>query len=173
MNQDPYSVLGIAKQFNINQNELQRKFIALSAENHPDKFIDPIEQIEAAERSAAINTAYHALKDPEERANILLTVLGGPSKEADNSLPPTLLMEMMEIREEMEEAIAAKNESTLNKLRQWANEERDEYLSLIGPLFAKASNNRLDDATAKQIRLHLNGLRYIERMIEQMPPPTN
>ena len=170
MNSDPYNILGLSKRFDLDESELQQRFVTLSAEHHPDKFTDPIEQMDAAEKSAEINTAYHTLKDPEQRANALLALMGGPTKEADNSLPPTLLMEMMEIREDMESAMANHDQAKLDKLRQWAKEEREEYLNMISPLFAKAVDGKLDTNTAKQIRLHLNGLRYIERMLEQMPP---
>ena len=70
----------------------------------------------------------------------------------------------MEVREEMETAIAARDATTLDRLRQWAADQRAAYLDQIGAAFAA------DDLPA--VRLRLNALRYIERMIEQMPDDT-
>ncbi|QDU33135.1 hypothetical protein KS4_11780 [Poriferisphaera corsica] len=169
MKQDPYELLGIERTFEIDPDLLQKRYVALSAQHHPDKFVDPIEQMDAAEMSSSINTAFQSLKDDELRANVLLELMGGPTKEQDKSLPPTLLMEMMEVREEMEEAVEQKNNDVVQKLRQWAIEEREEYLGMLGQLFAKIGKDQVTEEQGKQIRLHLNSLRYIERMLEQTP----
>ncbi|MEZ6190513.1 MAG: iron-sulfur cluster co-chaperone HscB C-terminal domain-containing protein [Phycisphaerales bacterium] len=83
-------------------------------------------------------------------------------------MPPDLLMDMMETRERMEDAIAENNLSELDKLRAWANEQRDTHLKKIASLFAKHQESLAPD-TAKSIRLELNTLRYIQRMLDQMP----
>ncbi|QQE11143.1 Fe-S protein assembly co-chaperone HscB [Planctomycetota bacterium] len=169
MKQDPYEIFGLERSFEIDLDALQKEFVKLSAKYHPDKYVDPIEQMDAAEYSSEINVAYQALRDDESRANALLALMGGPSKEDDKSLPPTLLMEMMEIREEMEAAVEAKDNATVQKLRQWAEEEREEYLGMLGQIFSKVSGKTVTESEGKQIRLHLNSLRYIERMLEQTP----
>ena len=169
MKQDPYEIFSLERSFEIDLDALQKEFVTLSAKYHPDKYVDPIEQMDAAEYSSKINTAYQTLKDDEARANILLELMGGPTKEQDKSLPPTLLMEMMEVREEMEEAVEAKDNQTVQKLRQWAIEEREEYLGMLNQIFAKVSGDKVTESEGKQIRLHLNSLRYIERMLEQTP----
>ena len=164
-----FDILGIDKVFDLDMDDVQRKYVKLGAANHPDKFVDPIEQMDAAERISEINAAYHTVKDPESRANELLRAMGGASKEEDKSLPPTLLMEMMEIREELEEAIEKEDRETLEKLKSWSLEEKLEYLGMLSQMFGKAANGKLDVKTAGEIRMHLNALRYIERMLEEFP----
>lgn len=165
---DPFQTLGLPPRFDLNEADLHAKFIRASAANHPDRHTDPVDQADAAERAAEINHAYAVLSDPERRADALLAQLGGPGKSDDKSLPPDLLMDMMETREQMEEAIAENNRAELDQLRAWANEQRDAHLKKIASLFAE-HHDALPADTAKSIRLELNTLRYIQRMLDQMP----
>ncbi len=165
---DPFKTLEVPTTFDLEDAELHMKFIQASSLHHPDRHTDPVKQAEAAEKSAAINQAYAILSDPERRADALLQQLGGPAKEDDKSLPPALLMEMMEVRETLEEAIADNNKMELEKLRGWAHDQKHTHLTKIAQLFDKAGDV-LSEADAKAIRLELNALRYIQRMLEQMP----
>lgn len=51
-----------------------------------------------------MNKAYHTLKDPLARAKYLLELQGVEVGESDSLEDPALLMEVMEIREELDEA---------------------------------------------------------------------
>ena len=163
MANDPFELLGIEPRFDVDEAELHRRFIAASSATHPDRFNDPLEQADAADRAAAINAAYQTLSDPERRANALLLLRGGAAKEDDKSLPPDLLMEMMEVRERMEEAVASDDAAELDALRQWVDAERRSRLDHIASLFHASD--------LAGVRLQLNALRYVERMLEQMPDP--
>lgn len=105
---------------------------------------------------AELNEAKRVLEDPERRANALLAKLGGPSKEEDRSLPEGFLMEMMEVREQMEEDGAAGR----GKWEEWAKERRGEAIEEVGAMFRE---RRL-----AEVRRRLNAWRYIERMMEQL-----
>ncbi len=161
MTDDPFETLGVEPRFDLDETDLHQRFIRATAAAHPDRYLDPLEQADAADRASQINHAYRVLSDPESRANALLATLGGPAKEDDPSLPPDLLMDMMEVREEMEAAIEANDSADLERLRKWAEGRRAEHLDRIAAHFGA---NDL-----AQVRLELNAMRYIERMLEQMP----
>lgn len=165
---DPFQTLGLPPRFDLNEADLHARFIQASAANHPDRYTDPVDQADAAERAAEINHAYAVLADPERRADALLTRLGGPAKDQDKSLPPDLLIDMMETRERMEDAVAENDRPQLDQLRAWANHQRETHLKMIAELFAD-NPHALPPDTAKSIRLELNTLRYIQRMLDQMP----
>jgi molecular chaperone HscB len=169
--QDPFEILGVAPRFDLDEADLHKRFIQASAATHPDRFTDPLEQADAAERSAVINDAYRTLKDPESRANALLVLLGGAAKTDDKTLPPDLLVEMMEVRERMEEAIAEQDERAMREIVQWAHEQRAEHLRRVGELFGKAqaADGAAREESLKKVRVELNALRYFQRMIEQSP----
>jgi molecular chaperone HscB len=167
---DAFSTFGLPLRFNIDETALQRRFIELSAQHHPDRFSDPLDQADAAEESARINEAYRTLKDPESRANALLEALGGSGKSDDKTLPPDLLMDMMELRERQQEAQAADDRATLAELHAQAQSKRQEHLATVARLFEQAmASTPADPEKLKAIRVELNALRYIERMIEQLP----
>jgi len=160
---DPFAVFNLPHQFDIDQADLRKRFVKASAAAHPDRFTDPVEQAEAAERSSEINEAHRILKDPEARANALLALLGGPAKEDDKSLPDELLMEMMEVREKQEEAEASGDAAVLKELADWARQQRAEHLDRIAQLLREDASGE----DLKEARKQLNALRYFERMIEQ------
>jgi len=169
MSLDPFDILGLDVGYDIDDAALHRKFIEMSALHHPDRYTDPLEQVEAAEQAAAINEAYQVLSNPERRANTLLERFGGASKSDDKSLPPDLLMQMMEIREEQEEAQAANDTAKLEELADWARTQREEHLTRIAGHFRGIDPTvKPDEEVLKAIRLELNALRYFERMLEQI-----
>ncbi len=164
---DAFEVLGVEPRFNLDTDALERRMLALSSELHPDRFTDPLDQADAAERIAAVNGAYRALRDPATRAAALLAVRGdglrgGAVPGDDKALPPELLMEVMEVREALEEAEAAGDAAELARLRAWAEGERDGRLAEVGRLFKR------EPVDAAAVRVQLNALRYAERMLEQM-----
>lgn len=181
---NPYEALGLLPRFDLDDAQLHRQFVHKAAAAHPDRFTDPFDQTQAAQQAAWINDAYHTLRDPHARAEALLLLLGGPTKEQDKSVPPDLLSQMMQVRLQLEEAIEEDDPATLNELSEWAYHQRRQHLDKIAELFqavtcasssptaasprsAPTSTTRSNPLT--QIRLELNTMRYIQRMIEQLP----
>jgi molecular chaperone HscB len=166
---DPFAVLGVPARFDVDLADLHRRFIALASAHHPDRFLDPGDQADAAERAAQINQAYRVLTQPESRAEALLMLWEGPAKAPDNSLPPDLLTTMLDVREQLEQALAAQDAATLARLRNWALAQRTGYLARIAALFAQAADARPPAPAVQDIRLALNALRYCQRVLEQLP----
>jgi len=71
----------------------------------------------------------------------------------------------------MEQAIAEQNTEALRDLADWARDQRTTQLAEIARQFDKASrsNAAVRDEALATVRLQLNALRYIERMLEQIP----
>ena len=93
----------------------------LQRQAHPDKFAA---QGAAAQRlamqwSVRINEAYQRLKDPLARASYLCELHGAPIRAENNTaMPPAFLVQQMEWREALEEAL------TMAQLEQLADETR-------------------------------------------------
>jgi molecular chaperone HscB len=164
---DPFALLGLPRAYRLDAGQLQSAYLRRSAALHPDRISDPLLQAEAARQAAMINDARAILGDDESRANALLSLLGGPAKEQDKSLPGGFLIEMMQVREDMESVLASDGPAERSRLEQWAQSRRDEYSQHVGALFENAL--RAPEAeTLREIRRTLNAWRYIERMIEQL-----
>lgn len=171
---DPFTLLGLPRTFDLDAQALQRAYLARAARLHPDLSGLPLEESEA--QSARLNEARTELVNPERRADRLLTVLGGPTKEADKALPAGFLMEIMETREAVEEALASKDPAQRAHWQNWAADQRAKYIDLVRGQFAaltSLSDSSERSAHLKAIRQTLNAWRYIERLIEQLDPAYN
>jgi DnaJ-domain-containing protein 1 len=164
---DPFAMLGLPRACDIDRSALQAAYLRRSAALHPDRFADPIERDEAQRRAAVLNDAHAVLADDEQRANLLLSILGGPAKEQDKSLPDGFLRDILESRQEMETAIAGGESGERARIEQLANERRQQHIDAVREMF-HAPGSRPGAAALAAIRRELNAWRYIERMIEQL-----
>jgi len=162
---DPFDRLGLPPRFDLDAGVIDRAWIRLAAECHPDRVADPVAAAEASRRSARLNEARATLRDPERRADRLLQRLGGPSAAEETSLPPTFLVEMMELRERVEEALSGDDESRRREIEREVSAERDDRIERIGELFAEGAG---DPDRLRDIRLELNVWRYHERLLAEL-----
>jgi len=166
---DPFELLGLPGVFSLAPDAIHAAHLSRAAAVHPDIAGGEISADEAANQAAALNRAKDQLLDAETRANVLLEMLGGPTKEQDKTLPPDFLMEMMETREEIESVIALKDRAAIARWNAWAHERRDELTREVGEMFARLSASPAH-AELREIRVRLNVWRYIERLVEQLQP---
>ena len=105
---------------------------------------------------------------------------------AVNGLPPScgddslwrdrVVPDIMEARQEMEDAIASGEPAQRKRVEEWVQQQRATYISEVNRLFEKILTKVGDDADADAqanvggVRVQLNAWRYIERMIEQLDP---
>ena len=65
MNDDYYSILGVAKTASV--GEIKKAYLQLARENHPDRFKEPAEREEAGRRFQQITEAFNQLRDDKNR----------------------------------------------------------------------------------------------------------
>jgi molecular chaperone HscB len=167
---DPFDILGLPASFQMEQADLDRAFLAHSARLHPDLArADP----DAARQMAALNHARRTLADPERRADALLMRLRGPPRERERGLPDGFLIEMMEVREEVESAMRAPDEgeraAARRKWESWGEERRRRAIEEVASMFERLEGPPSPEPL-RQIRIRLNAWRYIERLLEQLDP---
>jgi len=177
LTRDAFDILMLSPRFDLKPGEIQRAYLGLATAAHPDSNNsdnDPDNHLNGDSEgvSAALNAAKDLLLDDEARANLLLARLGGPAANQDRTLPPTLLMEMMEKRSEFEEAKARGDAGAMAELRAWADAQRDARVAVVGGLFAEveaaAKHGGAVAFQLKHLRVELNAWRYVERMLEQV-----
>lgn len=109
---DYFTVFGLPRKLTVDGEALQRRFYDLSRQHHPDfhQGADAAGQAEALARSALINRAYRALRDPLARVEYLIALEEGREvREGATDKPKApreLLEEMLEVQEALEEAKA-------------------------------------------------------------------
>lgn len=175
MADDPFAQLGLPRTFDLTPQQIETAYLRRVTAIHPDAGDhlllerDPdAESTESDAASARLHAARDALANPENRANSLLALLGGPGKEQDRSLPDGFLPHIMEVREQIEAKMT--DPTAIATWRTWAIERRRNHQTRVASLFAAAAD-RADPATLKEIRRELNAWRYIERLLEQLDMP--
>ncbi len=107
---DCFAVFELPRKLVIDAEDLRQRFYALSRRHHPDfHHGGPADaQAAALARSARINRAYRALRDPLGRVEHLIAVEEGrevrDASAGRPAAPRELLEEMLEVQEALEEA---------------------------------------------------------------------
>ena len=102
-----FETFGIPKAYDLDPKELEHAFFELQKTMHPDRYgqKSSTEQDFSRSNSTYLNVAYRTLKDPTLRAKYLLQLEGVRAlDERSKTADPALLMEVMELREEVDES---------------------------------------------------------------------
>src|SRR5690348_11593792 len=125
---DYFEVFGLPRTLGIDLAALEKTFHDLSRKYHPDYFTTapPAEKTQAVRMTALVNDAYRTLRHPVRRVDYLLSLYG---LKADGSkVPQSLLVEVFEINEQLEEVKAGR--ATLQEadsLRAQIKEKRERF----------------------------------------------
>ncbi|CDH53775.1 iron-sulfur cluster co-chaperone proteinmitochondrial [Lichtheimia corymbifera JMRC:FSU:9682] len=161
-----YELLLDGKQngFDVDPKALRFKFLTLQQKAHPDSYSQASkrEHEYAQLQSSTLNKAYHTLKDPLARAKYLLELQGVEVGESDSLEDPALLMEVMEIREELDEA------TTEEEVAQVKETNDEKYQETVQRLSEAFSGNDLD--AAKKFMIQLQYWESIRRAILEWSP---
>jgi molecular chaperone HscB len=103
-----FSVFDLPPAFEIDLADLEKRYFTVQRACHPDRFVGkpPAEKQQAILYSMQANEAYEALKQPLTRARHILALQDIHVGSEKDSVKPShaLLMEIMELREALEEA---------------------------------------------------------------------
>jgi DnaJ-domain-containing protein 1 len=149
---DHFATLNEPRQPWLDAEELQRKFLALSAGFHPDHVhaATPAERQAATDRFAALNAAYQCLSEPRGRLRHLLELEQGTAAPAISQVPSgltDLLMEAGELCRRVDESLARRHETTSPLLKVRSFEEGLRWTERVSHLLGKvnATRARLDE----------------------------
>ena len=109
---DPFEMLGVARRFDLDLAVLEKTHRELSRALHPDRYSQTgaSERRAALEKAASVNEAWRTVRDPIRRAEALFRVHGIAVGEDHEPKPtPAFLMEVLEEREALADARAAKD----------------------------------------------------------------
>jgi len=125
---DYFEVFGLPRILGIDLVALEKTFHELSRKYHPDYFstASPAEKTQAVRMSALLNDAYRTLRHPVRRVEYLLSLYG--FKADGSKVPQSLLMEVFEINEQLEEVKAGRaSVEEIDSLRAQIKEKRERF----------------------------------------------
>ncbi|KAH7512272.1 iron-sulfur cluster co-chaperone protein HscB homolog [Ziziphus jujuba] len=156
---DYFRIFGLEKKYDIEDDNLERKYKDWQKKLHPDLVHSKSEREReyAAEQSARVIDAFRTLNKPLSRAIYILKLEGVDVDEEETISEPDLLAEIMEIREAVEEAA---DSQALKQLQSQMQEKLEHWSNL----FAIAFRNRNFGDARKSIRR----MTYYERVNEEI-----
>ena len=100
---DPFTVFGVERSLDLDERALERRYLALSRESHPDRLrSQEVGDCPAAlTRSAEVNDAWRILRDPWQRAKALLEARSPGVLARNQKLDPAFLADALELAEEV------------------------------------------------------------------------
>jgi molecular chaperone HscB len=156
-----FEALGIPPRQELASEEIERAFRTRSKQVHPDRFAgaSAIERRLALLHTTAVNDAYQVLRSPVRRAEYLLKLRGHDlSSESHRTEDPTLLLEMMELRERLDGASGAQLEAIDAELDDGVREQ----LEAAADFFDRGQGE------LTEIARRMERVRYLERLREQV-----
>ena len=158
--------LGLPGRFDLSTSDLEAAYLRLSREVHPDFHGNSgdLDRNASNELSSSLNGAYAVLRDPFRRADYLLTLLGGPAASELKDMPKAFLMDMMDLREQLE---AAKNDAERGLLEDDISGRQRELLQTISALFAKMQES-ITPQLGADIRRSLNAGNFLSGLMRDL-----
>ena len=162
---DYFALLGLPRTYAIDEKKLNTSFRAIARGVHPDRFAAAPEEVQtlATRLSAEVNQAFHVLSDPVRRAGYLLELAGGPSPAEMREVPGDFLVDVLMLREEIDQAKTAADDDALQRHRESISARRQETLRQIAAL-AKSSAD-LDEPRRRVLRQLLNSMKYYDNLL--------
>lgn len=160
-----FQLFAVAPTFTQDRAALDARWKQLQREVHPDRFAaqGAAAQRVAMQWSVRINEAYQRLKDPLKRAAYLCELHGAPVEaERNTAMPPEFLMQQMQWREALDEALdGAQDAKALDTLQAEVDAARARALSSLDWLIDEKGDY---PGAAQQVR----ALMFIERFAEEL-----
>lgn len=160
---DPFETLSVEARFDLDLPALELRHRELSRALHPDRYTGApaAERRLSLSRAIDVNEAYRALKDPIRRAESLLLRAGVPVGETrEPKPPPSLLMEMMDAREELSDAARARDLAKVTVLGEGMKGREADTL--------KRLSMALDGGALEAALPVLGELRYVRRFLDEV-----
>jgi molecular chaperone HscB len=130
-----FELFNLEPAYAINGAALEQAYRDLQALIHPDRYAQAgdAERLASLQLTTRVNEAYRALKDPVQRAKHILELHGvDVAFETNTQMPTDFLMQQLELREELEGAVAKKNFAFLDALRSNLTKKKKSLEAEIG-----------------------------------------
>lgn len=116
---DPFTVFGLPKGLDLDARALERRYLELSRDCHPDhnRAANAADCAAVLLRAAEINDAWKVLRDPWRRARALIQARDEAALARNQKLPPAFLADALELAEEVAFARGDQVEPLRERLR--------------------------------------------------------
>ena len=155
---DHFARLGLEPVFELDTDELNRRYFEMQRLLHPDRFATkaPSEKALSQQQATSLNGAYETLKDPLSRADYLIGLEGGGGTAEGSGPDGQLLQESLEMREALAEA------ATMEAIDALAHRAAGDIDACLTELSARFAAVDLEGARRQAVRL-----KYLRKLAEE------
>ncbi|PCJ18080.1 MAG: Fe-S protein assembly co-chaperone HscB [Candidatus Cloacimonadota bacterium] len=168
--EDKFETLGLKKEYQIDKEDFEDRYLTLSKVTHPDRYQNLTEdqKTKVLNLSAQINGSYFSLKNDLTRAQLVLDhLISGGLVLNKKLLPDGFLFEILEIREEMDEPSI--DDDRLEEIESEVEVLRKNTHKEIEAIFQDLTKqNILDIKHVQAVQTKLNTISYYDRILEQI-----
>ena len=164
---DPFQLLGVDRRFDIDLSVVEKTHRELSRALHPDRYSQAgaSERRAALEKAASVNEAWRTVRDPIKRAEALFAVNGiAVGENHEPKATPAFLMEVLEEREALAEARAAKDLAKVSAIGAAMSARQQGVEKKLASGFESATDN----ATLTKLVPLLGELRFYKRFLDEV-----
>jgi len=161
-----YDLFEIPVSFEVDQEQLTRRYYALSKKYHPDKYTlkSSDKQFLALQMSTEINKGFKILVDRQKRIKYLLEFLGVKFIEGQEKVSQDFLLEMMDINEELMDYQFDKDPEKKNSILKSIERIRTSLSDRISPVMAGIDYNNPDMNALSDIKDYYLKSQYLGRL---------
>jgi molecular chaperone HscB len=189
LDEDFFAVLGVPRRYQQDLAQAETRFRELSRQVHPDRFAraDPQARRASLQRTVQLNEAWKTVRDPVRRAEYLLGLAGthigdeartggavgpGPAPGQGKGkvlVPPALLAEVLELREELADARAEGDDVRVQGMAAAVRDRVAAALSRVAGELERAERVEAERAQALAAAAgDLIAIRYFRRFLEEV-----
>jgi molecular chaperone HscB len=166
---DPFATLGIPRRYDLELTAVEKTHRELSRALHPDRFAgaSPSERRTSLAKAVEVNEAWRIVRNPIARAEALLRLLDVPvGEDREPKAEPEFLMEMLEQREALAEAKAARDLAAVRGLAQGIESRARAVEDELRVGFE--ADEKTQRAGAEALLRKLGELRFYRRFLEEV-----
>lgn len=158
-----FEIFQIPMALKVNKEELKSRYFELSRKYHPDYFANGSEQEQEAalENSSLLNKAFKTFQHPDETIKYVLTLKGLLQEEEKYELPPSFLMEVMEINEQLMEM---DNEDEKAGLISTINELEKQFYEPVKEMVEHYQEGITSKEALLQVKEYYYKKKYLDRI---------
>ena len=159
--------LGLAREYDLDAGELERRYRDLQRALHPDRHAasGASERRMSLNKAVEVNEAYRELRDDLSRAEALLALHDAPANASDAD--PEFLMEMMELREGLDDAKGASDLGAVRALSARVEQMQAQATTTLREGFAELGRELSPDVL-EGTRAIVGRLKYYRRFMDEV-----
>lgn len=169
MSTNYFELFNIPVSLHIDSSLLKKRYYELSRQYHPDRhtLTDMGTRADMLEKSAAVNKGFKVLGNPESLLHYVLQQKGLLEDGDKFQLPPSFLMEMMELNENLVELEFDPAEKEIQTLQHQITSLEIELYNEVKPIIDDYDDSLISAAALEKLKIFYFKRKYFLRIKER------